>query len=416
MKVYNIAIILSQVYGVTSFAFTQANNARRGIAPSHSKSGRQLLSPVAFSEDLSKAGVGTNEKTYHPLIRQQGVSEKISYDAIQDLIDVSKPYYNLKDETIIADSTTGEFNGFAATVTPEMPLSYESGTMTAAEAGRHTAIAGSVAAALLNQEAGTGGKHYYLALDANLRQEPANSKIRESFDKVSPPTKKGDAKVFAHATDVNKRGATAEVYLLTDDDTMWHITVTYKIIPFKLFDRFFPMSVDSSLTGPWDPSTPNPYTKGIGTYITPQPSAHWNDPSVYECKSHLPETVPSLCTGHFDTNPCFPVAFMCSHLFNIGAKSVAELAGVSLLYTRRNNNGDDNIPRNSVTIKDLVLDAQTLCMAGTYGLNVECKTEFNPDHKDGPVYETEIKVTSDSAEKHDVATVKVTYALNDGAF
>ena len=107
---------------------------------------------------------------------------------------------------------------------------------------------------------------------------------------------------------------------------------------------------------------------------------------------------------------------MCSHLFNIGAKSVAELAGVSLPYTRRNNNGDDNIPRNSVTIKDLVLDAQTLCMAGTYGLNVECKTEFNPDHKDGPVYETEIKVTSDSAEKHDVATVKVTYALNDGAF
>jgi len=36
-----------------------------------------------------------------------------------------------------------------------MPLSYESGTMTAAEAGRHTAIAGSVAASLLNNEAGT---------------------------------------------------------------------------------------------------------------------------------------------------------------------------------------------------------------------------------------------------------------------
>ena len=80
------------------------------------------------------------------MITQQGVSEKISYDAIQDLIDVSKPYDNLKDETIITISTTEEFNGFSATVTPEMPLSYESGTMTAAEVGRHTAIAGSVAA------------------------------------------------------------------------------------------------------------------------------------------------------------------------------------------------------------------------------------------------------------------------------
>ena len=52
-------------------------------------------------------------------------------------------------------------------------------------------------------------------------------------------------------------------------------------------------------------------------------------------------------------------------------------------------------------------------MAGTYGLDVECKTKFNPDHQDGPVYETEIKATSDCAEKHDVATVRVTYALND---
>jgi len=142
--------------------------------PFHSKTGTQLFylnkdeatTPVAFSQDLLKGGVGTNERTdSRPLITQQRVFEKISYDAIQDLMDVvSKPYYNcLKDETtIITDSTAGEFNGFSAvTVTaPEMPLSYQSGTMTAAEAGRHTAIAGSVTAALLNQEAGTEGKHY----------------------------------------------------------------------------------------------------------------------------------------------------------------------------------------------------------------------------------------------------------------
>jgi len=221
--------------------------------------------------------------------------------------------------------------------------------------------------------------------------------------------------VYAYATDVNKRDATAEVYLLTDDETMWHITVTYKIIPYKVFDRFFPMSVDPSETGPWDPSkTLNPYLKGITTHITPQPLAHWNDSSVYQCKSHIAQAVPSMCAGHFDANPCFPVAFLCSHLFSIGAESVAELSGVSLPYTKRNTESvNEGNARNSVTIKDLVLDAQTLCMAGTYGLDVDCTTQYNPNHKDGPVYETILKATSDCAEKHDVATVKVTYALNE---
>ena len=58
-----------------------------------------------------------------------------------------------------------------SSVTPEISLSYESGTMTAAEAGRHTVITGYVTAALLNQDAGTEGKYFYLALDEKIRQE-----------------------------------------------------------------------------------------------------------------------------------------------------------------------------------------------------------------------------------------------------
>ena len=74
-------------------------------------------------------------------------------------------------------------------------------------------------------------------------------------------------------------------------------------------------------------------------------------------------------SDHFDTNPCFPIAFMCCHLFNIGAESVAELSGVSLPYTKRNNKSlSSNNGRNSVTIKELVLDAHTLVMAGTYAM------------------------------------------------
>merc|ERR1712238_144327 len=376
----------------------------------------EVTTPVTLNKDM--LATSTVKKIDHPLTTQKRLLDKISYETIQDLIDVSRPYYNLKDETVVTNQNTGAFQGFSAIVTPEMPLSYESGTMTAAEAGRHTAIAGSVATALLNKQQGTEGKNYYLALNANLRQEQTNSKIRACFNDLAPPAKNGDARVYAYATDVNKRDATAEVYLLTDDETMWHITVTYKIIPYKVFDRFFPMSVDPSETGPWDPSnTRNPYLKGITTHITPQPLAHWNDSSVYQCKSHIAQAVPSMCAGHFDANPCFPVAFLCSHLFSIGAESVAELSGVSLPYTKRtkeNVDGGDNT-RNSVTTKDLVLYAQTLFMAGTYGLDVDCTTQYNPNHKDGPVYETMLKATSDCAEKHDVATVKVTYALNEEA-
>jgi hypothetical protein len=48
------------------------------------------------------------------------------------------------------------------------------------------------------------------------------------------------------------------------------------------------------------------------------------------------------------------------------AESVAELSGVSLPYTKLNNKSLSNNERNSVTIKELVLDAQTLVTAGTY--------------------------------------------------
>ena len=106
---------------------------------------------------------------------RQGISEKISYDAIQDLIHVSKPYYSLKDGVAAVTATT---------VTPEMPLLYESGTTIS-----YTT---------------TEGKEYcYLdALDAMIRQESTKK------SKLSPPVRN---KMFALpmlATDVNKREAT----------------------------------------------------------------------------------------------------------------------------------------------------------------------------------------------------------------
>jgi hypothetical protein len=97
--------------------------------------------------------------------------KQLTYESIQDIIDVSRPYYKLQNEANIADPLTGESLAFISTVIPEMPLSYENGSMSAAEAGRHGAIAGSVAAALNNR---ASGKFYYLALDAEIRKKPIN--------------------------------------------------------------------------------------------------------------------------------------------------------------------------------------------------------------------------------------------------
>ena len=62
---------------------------------------------------------------------------------IESKIDVSRPYYALKNEP------TNEVHGIICDVIPEMTQGREGGTHTLAEAGRHMAIAGSIAAAMV---------------------------------------------------------------------------------------------------------------------------------------------------------------------------------------------------------------------------------------------------------------------------
>jgi len=52
-------------------------------------------------------------------------------------------------------------------------------------------------------------------------------------------------------------------------------------------------------------------------------------------------------------------------------------------------------------------------MAGTCALKVGCKIKYNPDQKDGFVYVTEVKAASDYDSKHDSATVKIIYKLDE---
>ena len=73
-------------------------------------------------------------------------------DDIEKFLDIAKPYYALGNEYAIVDDETGEMVGFVCTGRVESPISRESGGTGMAEAGRHMAAAGSVAALLRNPQ------------------------------------------------------------------------------------------------------------------------------------------------------------------------------------------------------------------------------------------------------------------------
>ena len=274
--------------------------------------------------------------------------EELTYDALQSVIDVSRPYYALENEGAI--KVGDETIGFVAEVNPEMPISYEAGDMGYCETARHMAIAGSVAAALANPKQ---AKHYYLALNGWMRRnEVLPSSIQEEVDKVLPFT--GKPRIFSYATDINKREATSETFLFTGDknDDVIRMNVNYKIIPAPIFSRFFPDvdGIDKSMLGPWTPAKNNPYTDPIDIQIS---SSNVIDHDSIAYNAKIPTVCPSKCFGHFDSSPCLPVAFLIGHLIDAGMQSAALLC---------KENGEYLEPMIG---RDVFLDASALVQVST---------------------------------------------------
>ncbi len=86
-------------------------------------------------------------------IKETESLRRITYeDDIENFLDIVRPYYALENEHAIVDDETGEMIGFVCTGRVEMPTGRESGGIPFAEAGRHMAAAGSVAALLRNPQ------------------------------------------------------------------------------------------------------------------------------------------------------------------------------------------------------------------------------------------------------------------------
>ena len=327
------------------------------------------------------------------------LGKHLNYDKIQSIIDVSRPYYNLCNERLVADNGLTFGKAFVCTVKPEMPIGSEIGPICAAEAGRHLAIAGSVAAAL-NQPSCRPGKHYYLALDNTLSTclSPDNEFFADAIKDYSDGH--DHIIIYAICSDLSKKSATSEVLMKFPDslggDT-WHLRTTYSVMSEKLFKRFSPFKkIASSIPPNTNPSTIEDLEHFDSSY---SPYAQFQPPDSYTTmKSEVPtpalgdgacsqtltlrSSIPTIsaksCVGHFQDNPAFPIAFMAAYLLDLAGKTIGKLAGEEIKFLKVCPTiSNDFASSGGARIKYIKgdIEAAKLVYAGTHGLDFYCEAE-----------------------------------------
>ena len=208
-------------------------NAFSSHIPIGTKCNKAMVTPTLgqttlLAEEWDSATKGPKPIDFKSIMEtRDAVFSTLCYDNfISERICVSRPYYMLEnDKAVLADLENAI--AFSCSVTPKMPLGRECGDMIGGEAGRHMAIAGSVAAALRQKP--KSGKHYYLALDHCM--------TRRTFQGIGT-AESGSSSIIATCVDFGKRTAKVEVLLeTTGDHPAWHLEVEYAVIPEKVFKK-----------------------------------------------------------------------------------------------------------------------------------------------------------------------------------
>lgn len=200
-------------------------------------------------------------------------------------IEVRPPYFAL------SDVRREGVDVVTARIRPSQDLGDEVGPISAAETGRHLAILGSCAAAFVNPE---GGRHFYLAYDAELRR----SRTRVE------PDHQGDLWIRARSHFVDSSTAVALSDVQTDDNrTLYTLVVFFLVVPESDFRLLFADHAqdDAPLLG-----RPDPFHDVIALH----------DVSVWDTRLHASLGVidPFRCAGHFPGMPAMPVAFLMSNI------------------------------------------------------------------------------------------------------
>lgn len=223
---------------------------------------------------------------------------------------VSAPYDALQ-EIQVGD------HGVHARARAHYPRVGESGPIAAAEAGRHLAILGSLAAAHLQPD---DEPRYYLADRAELRL-------------VSCP-QVGESERFRLAAQAHltKRRAMAETSLSTSDGTtVFRVDVEYSILPSRVFDRLF---------GGRGEQTAPVSDRGTDRPLLLDPHRVTADGETWF------DVPPSLCLGHFAGRAALPVAKL--------MHALSQLAGSVYLRRQAPAGGHYRVLRASVAADNLV--------------------------------------------------------------
>jgi hypothetical protein len=202
--------------------------------------------------------------------------QPLSRTQLLERIGVRPPYLALGEMAL-----EGRF--FTASARAEAPSFAEQGPMTAAELGRHAALAGLCHAALSQRD---DKRRYYLARQAHCH-----------YTANAAPY--GSRVGLRSEIAVEKRQARADITVTAAQRPLAEFTVNYTILTEPAFARLF-----SRHRQPTFPTTHNPYKHLLAEAF--QRGEDWLEQRF---------TVPaSACAGHFEDYPALPVAVLMGQL------------------------------------------------------------------------------------------------------
>jgi 3-hydroxymyristoyl/3-hydroxydecanoyl-(acyl carrier protein) dehydratase len=265
---------------------------------------------------------------------------------------VRDPYFALKDVTVVKQ---GEL---VARVPVQQDPEAEAGPISIAESGRHLAILGSCASAML---APKDGQHFYLACGARgqwLIPEPMARSTELLWG-------------MARAEMTGKRTATARTLLSMSDGTpVFSLDVDYNVMSAAAFTRLFgearvdmrrePRKDDGVQRTPeeWAKLRTNPYSKPLAL-------RDWRPDGEFLTAS-LGKVTAEMCKGHFAMHPVMPVAIVASGMTRVATTLLRRLEAA---------------PWARCVAKDVRLSADSLAYAGqevTFG--AQRRSQDGADH------------------------------------
>jgi hypothetical protein len=202
----------------------------------------------------------------------------------------------------------------------EAPAYLERGPMTAAEVGRHAAIAGLLHAALEQRD---DARRFYLARQASCRYVPNEAPFG------------APVRIRTEVLDLDRRAAHVRAEASTASGPLAQIELRYAVLTEAAFERLFRNRAQPT------PTSGSPYG-----HLLLEGYEHQGDAVV--------QTVPSIpvaaCTGHFDGYPAMPVAVLMGQLAYLAGRLYDDDRGVPVPF---------RVERGEIAADDLAWAGET---------------------------------------------------------